>query len=115
MRKFSLLVLVVVFSGWSSGASAVPSNNPITNGLFAAWEFSGNADDVSGNGNDGVVNGCHADGGSVWQFGFSVLFRRTSIDDPALESRSWFDGIFLFGLGKPPLKLSPAQRTGQLA
>ncbi len=53
MRKFVLLVLVVVFSGWSSGASAVP----ITNGLVAAYEFNGNANDVSGNGNDGVVNG----------------------------------------------------------
>ena len=29
----------------------------ITNGLVAAYEFSGNANDVSGNGNDGVVNG----------------------------------------------------------
>ena len=43
--------------GWSSGASALPLNNPITAGLVAAYEFSGNADDVSGNGNDGVVNG----------------------------------------------------------
>ena len=53
MRKFALLVLVVVLSGWSSGASAVP----ITNGLVAAYEFNGNANDVSGNGNNGVVNG----------------------------------------------------------
>ena len=53
MRKFCLVVLVVVFSGWSSGASAVP----ITNGLVAGYEFNGNANDVSGNGNDGVVNG----------------------------------------------------------
>ena len=45
MRKLSLLVLLVVFGG-SSGASAVP----ITNGLVAGYEFSGNADDVSGNG-----------------------------------------------------------------
>ena len=54
MRKsVVLLSLVVVFSGWSSGASAVP----ITNGLVAGYEFSGNANDVSGNGNDGVVSG----------------------------------------------------------
>jgi len=53
MRKLGLLVLLVVFFGWSSGASAVP----ITNGLVAGYEFNGNANDVSGNGNNGVVNG----------------------------------------------------------
>ena len=56
VRLFSAFVVLVVF-GWSSGASAAPVNNPITTGLIAAYEFSGNADDVSGNGNDGVVNG----------------------------------------------------------
>jgi len=38
-------------------AKAAPAYNPITIGLVAAYEFSGDADDVSGNGNDGVVNG----------------------------------------------------------
>jgi hypothetical protein len=56
MRKFGLFVTFLVF-GWTPGASALPANNPITAGLIAAYEFSGNADDVSGNGNDGVVNG----------------------------------------------------------
>ena len=56
MRKLSLLVGMIVL-GWSPGASAAPLNNPITAGLVAAYEFSGNADDVSGNGNNGVVNG----------------------------------------------------------
>jgi len=55
MRKLGLglVVSVVVVLGWGSGASAVP----ITAGLIAAYEFTGNADDVSGNGNNGVVNG----------------------------------------------------------
>ena len=53
MRNFSLLVLIVAFSGWSSGASAVP----ITGGLVAGYDFNGNANDVSGNGNNGVVHG----------------------------------------------------------
>ena len=44
----------MVALAWGSVASATPV---ITNGLVAAYEFSGNADDVSGNGNDGVVNG----------------------------------------------------------
>ena len=56
MMRIILLVLLVVF-GSSSGAFALPSNNPITAGLVAAYEFTGNADDVSGNGNNGVVNG----------------------------------------------------------
>ncbi len=56
MRKLCLWVSLIVL-GWSSGASALPVNNPITDGLLAAWEFSGNADDSSGNGNDGVVHG----------------------------------------------------------
>ena len=57
MRKVALWIGVAVVLGWSSGASALPSNNPITAGLVAAYEFTGNADDVSGNGNNGVVNG----------------------------------------------------------
>ena len=52
MRKCALLVFVVVF-GWSSGASAVP----IANGLVAGYDLNANANDVSGNGNHGVVNG----------------------------------------------------------
>ena len=57
VRKVALWIGVAVAIGWSSGASALPANNPITAGLIAAYEFSGNADDVSGNGNNGVVNG----------------------------------------------------------
>jgi len=57
MRKAALWIGLFVGLGWSSGASALPANNPITAGLVAAYEFTGNADDVSGNGNDGVVNG----------------------------------------------------------
>ena len=57
MRRFALLVtvgLVVVF-GWGSWASAVPAYNPSTTGLVATYEFSGEASDVSGNGDDGVA------------------------------------------------------------
>ena len=55
MRKVAPISLAValVFAV-ASGAGASPV---ITNGLVAAYEFSGNADDVSGNGNDGVVSG----------------------------------------------------------
>ena len=56
MRKLCLWV-GLMFLGWSSGASALPVNNPVTSGLIAAYEFSGDADDSSGSGNDGVVHG----------------------------------------------------------
>lgn len=53
------LVYFLVFSllfitnyGWAQ----IPTNVP-TNGLVAYWPFSGNANDESGNGNDGTVNG----------------------------------------------------------
>jgi hypothetical protein len=54
MRRLAFLVVGLwVGLGWSSGAGAVP----IGNGLVSAYEFNGNAVDVSGNGNDGVVHG----------------------------------------------------------
>ena len=49
--------LLAAFTLAAGPASALPANNPITVGLVAAYEFSGNADDSSGNGNDGVVHG----------------------------------------------------------
>ena len=76
MRKLGLglVVLVVVVYGWSSGASALPANNPITAGLVAAYEFTGNANDVSGNGNDGVVNGPGLDADRFGNVGSAYLF-----------------------------------------
>ena len=75
MRKVAFWIGLFVGLGWSSGASALPVNNPITAGLVAAYEFSGNADDVSGNGNNGVVNGAtltadrFGNVGSAYSFG----------------------------------------------
>jgi len=80
MRKVALWIGLFVVLGWGSGASALPSNNPITAGLVAAYEFTGNADDVSGNGNNGVVNGAtlttdrFGNAGSAYEFdGNSVV------------------------------------------
>ena len=54
-NSFTVASLVFAITLMSRGvAGAVPV---ITNGLVAAYEFSGNANDVSGNGNNGVVNG----------------------------------------------------------
>jgi len=74
MRKAALWIGLFVVLGWSSGASALPANNPITAGLVAAYEFTGNADDVSGNGNNGTVVGAiltadrHGETNSAYRF-----------------------------------------------
>jgi hypothetical protein len=50
-------ILLFVFLGFTAKISAqIPSYVP-TNGLVAWYSFTGNANDVSGNGNNGTVNG----------------------------------------------------------
>ncbi len=58
MKNRNVLLTVVVFLGMISGLTAqnVPSYVP-TNGLVGWWPFNGNANDESGNGNNGTVNG----------------------------------------------------------
>ena len=94
MRKFGLglVVLVVVFVGWSPGASAVP----ITAGLIAAYEFTGNADDVSGNGNNGVVNGAtltadrFGNVGSAYEFDGNSVVTLPSFENQLSAGFSFF-------------------------
>jgi len=58
MKNRNVLLTVAVFLGMISGLTAqnVPSYVP-TNGLVGWWPFNGNANDESGNGNNGTVNG----------------------------------------------------------
>ncbi len=58
MKKRNALLTVAVFLGMTFGLTAqnVPSYVP-TNGLVGWWPFNGNANDESGNGNNGTVNG----------------------------------------------------------
>ena len=51
-----LLFTVIVFTFTSYAFSQVPNYVP-TNGLVGYWPFNGNANDESGNGNNGTVNG----------------------------------------------------------
>ena len=53
-NTFAVVSLVFAITLMSGVAGAVPV---IANGLVAAYEFTANANDVSGNGNNGVVNG----------------------------------------------------------
>ena len=83
MRQLCLWVSLMVL-GWSSGASALPINNPITAGLVAAYEFSGNADDVTGNGNDGVVYGATSTADRFGNAGSAYSF--DGVDDFIISS-----------------------------
>ncbi|MFN5183131.1 MAG: LamG-like jellyroll fold domain-containing protein [Bacteroidota bacterium] len=58
MKKKNLLLSVVATIGLTAAtmAQSVPSYLP-TNGLVGWWPFNGNANDESGNGNNGTVNG----------------------------------------------------------
>ncbi len=56
MKKLLLLVAVFILSVAEIYAQNVPSYVP-TNGLVGYWPFNGNANDESGNGNNGTVNG----------------------------------------------------------
>jgi hypothetical protein len=58
MKKNSLLMTAVAILGLTTATLAqnVPSYMP-TNGLVGWWPFNGNANDESGNGNNGTVNG----------------------------------------------------------
>jgi serine protease inhibitor len=72
MRKYILLVAVILLSNQSL-FSQVPSYVP-SNGLVGYWPFSGNANDASGNGNNGTVNGAtlttdrNGNGNSAYNF-----------------------------------------------
>jgi hypothetical protein len=52
----TLLTAIVVFASMITGMAQVPSYVP-TSGLVGWWPFNGNANDESGNGNNGTVNG----------------------------------------------------------
>lgn len=55
MKKV-LLSLIIIIGFFINAIGQVPSNVP-TNGLVGYWPFNGNANDISGNGNNGIVNG----------------------------------------------------------
>ncbi len=54
-KIYSFLILAIVFAS-NAMAQNIPSYVP-TNGLVGWWPFNGNANDESGNGNHGTVNG----------------------------------------------------------
>ncbi len=57
MKKRSLLLSVVAAIGFTTASMAQVPNYVPSNGLVGWWPFNGNANDESGNGNNGTVNG----------------------------------------------------------
>jgi metal-sulfur cluster biosynthetic enzyme len=56
INKMKKLLIILIISLTSSAIAQLPSYVP-TNGLIGWWPFNGNANDESGNGNNGTVNG----------------------------------------------------------
>jgi hypothetical protein len=54
MKKITTIILAVLFT--ANLMAQVPNYLP-TNGLVGWWPFNGNANDESGNGNNGTENG----------------------------------------------------------
>ena len=54
--KYLILAIMLTLGQVNLNAQNVPSYVP-TNGLVGYWGFNGNANDESGNGNNGTVNG----------------------------------------------------------
>ena len=54
MKKITTMIFAVLFT--ANLIAQVPNYVP-TNGLVGWWPFNGNANDESGNGNNGTVNG----------------------------------------------------------
>jgi hypothetical protein len=79
MKKTNIFLQLVVASFISLQAFAqVPSYVP-TNGLVGYWPFSGNANDASGNGNNGTVNGATLTSDRTGQLNAAYLFNSNSI------------------------------------
>ena len=62
-----IAALCLLFTANNSVEAQVPAYVP-TDGLMGWWPFNGNANDESGNGNDGMVNGASLE---VDRFGFA--------------------------------------------
>jgi hypothetical protein len=98
MKKI-LLLLTLALCAPMTFAQNIPSYVP-TNGLVGYWSFNGNANDQSGNGNNGTVNGClpindrNGNPNSAYQFGgtrnVSVPMTLQIYDLPQRTFSCWF-------------------------
>ena len=92
MKKLSAVFLLTFFCCKLFAQSNIPSYVP-TNGLVGWWPFNGNANDESGNGNNGVVNGAAL---TIDRFGnVGKAFEFDGLDDNVLVQNS--SSLMIFG------------------
>ena len=102
MKKKSLLLIALATLGLTTATMAqnVPSYVP-TNGLVGWWPFNGNANDESGNGNNGTVNGAtlttdrFGNANSAYNFDgiddFIEIQDNNSLNNPNLSIGFWIN------------------------
>lgn len=102
MRKLFFVALCVISI---SGSAQTPSYVP-TNGLIGWWPFNGNANDESGNGNHGTVNGATLTtdrlGNTGKAYGFDGVTNRIQVilTNPLINNTTisvWYFSTFLKG------------------
>lgn len=87
MKNLMLTALSLLLFGAAAIAQNVPSYVP-TNGLVGWWPFNGNANDESGNGNNGTVNGATLTTDRFGQVGKAYSFDGVSAFINVLNSTS---------------------------
>lgn len=99
MKKITLSVLVVGLNFSTLFSQTIPSYVP-TNGLVGWWPFNGNANDESGNGLNGTVNGGNLDsdrfGSSNKAYNFSG--NGQGIIFPSPNAGTYADSIMVYSL-----------------
>ena len=98
MKRISFKLIVIFFSLTLANAQDLPSNVP-TQGLEAYYPFKGNANDASGNGHDGTVNGAtltaDKDGNTNSAYSFDGVSNTIGFDSPFFNGQQ-VDSFTLF-------------------
>ena len=78
MKKKNLLMTAIAIFGLATITTAQVPNYIPTNGLIGWWPFNGNANDESGNGNNGTVNGATLTNDRFSNLNSAFQFNRSS-------------------------------------
>ena len=99
-KLLTAVIAILAFAVTNIQAQTLPSYVP-TNGLVGYWGFNGNANDQSGNGNNGTVNGAtlttdrFGNANSAYSFdGFSNfvrIYNSSTLNNPTISISGWFN------------------------
>ncbi len=81
MKRIFTIVASILF--------ALSANAQLTNGLVAHWDFSGNANDATGNGHNGTTNNVTYTSGKIGGLNTAALFNGTSSFITVPNSTDW--------------------------